>query len=132
ELRHDGGEIIGTGHVRRSHRPACFLFQAEDGIRDRNVTGVQTCALPISPLCSLPKSLEILRLLVTAWSLFLKTNSFIYLSSSFFHLHPNSIFNVLAISVIFIKCYCMHACRLAILNDRSWRNSRSIKYSIRV
>src|SRR5207249_5776129 len=23
-------------------------FQAEDGIRDRNVTGVQTCALPIS------------------------------------------------------------------------------------
>src|SRR5699024_11750172 len=29
---------------------AClFFFQAEDGIRDRNVTGVQTCALPISP-----------------------------------------------------------------------------------
>src|SRR5438067_4821556 len=26
-----------------------FFFQAEDGIRDRNVTGVQTCALPISP-----------------------------------------------------------------------------------
>src|SRR5699024_11758635 len=25
----------------------CFCFQAEDGIRDRNVTGVQTCALPI-------------------------------------------------------------------------------------
>src|SRR5699024_653505 len=25
-----------------------FFFQAEDGIRDRNVTGVQTCALPIS------------------------------------------------------------------------------------
>src|SRR5699024_11499275 len=25
-----------------------FSFQAEDGIRDRNVTGVQTCALPIS------------------------------------------------------------------------------------
>src|SRR5207249_9175618 len=24
------------------------FFQAEDGIRDRNVTGVQTCALPIS------------------------------------------------------------------------------------
>src|SRR5699024_11311726 len=24
-----------------------FIFQAEDGIRDRNVTGVQTCALPI-------------------------------------------------------------------------------------
>src|SRR5207249_7451001 len=26
-----------------------FFFQAEDGIRDRNVTGVQTCALPILP-----------------------------------------------------------------------------------
>src|SRR5437773_9656805 len=27
-----------------------FFFQAEDGIRDRDVTGVQTCALPIFPL----------------------------------------------------------------------------------
>src|SRR5437867_13272961 len=26
-----------------------FFFQAEDGIRDRTVTGVQTCALPICP-----------------------------------------------------------------------------------
>src|SRR5215217_9319778 len=26
-----------------------FFFQAEDGIRDIGVTGVQTCALPISP-----------------------------------------------------------------------------------
>src|SRR5688500_20026367 len=25
-----------------------FVFQAEDGIRDYKVTGVQTCALPIS------------------------------------------------------------------------------------
>ena len=24
----------------------CLFFQAEDGIRDRDVTGVQTCALP--------------------------------------------------------------------------------------
>src|SRR5690625_4509570 len=28
-----------------------FFFQAEDGIRDGHVTGVQTCALPISPRC---------------------------------------------------------------------------------
>src|SRR2546422_117526 len=28
-----------------------FFFQAEDGIRDVAVTGVQTCALPISPPC---------------------------------------------------------------------------------
>src|SRR5260370_23256970 len=26
----------------------CFFFQEEDGIRDSSVTGVQTCALPIS------------------------------------------------------------------------------------
>src|SRR5688572_31113231 len=29
---------------------AFFFFQAEDGIRDLTVTGVQTCALPIYPL----------------------------------------------------------------------------------
>src|SRR5699024_11867359 len=34
--------------------PLTFFFQAEDGIRDRNVTGVQTCALPIFSLLSLP------------------------------------------------------------------------------
>src|SRR5438067_1741496 len=28
--------------------PGLLFFQAEDGIRSRNVTGVQTCALPIS------------------------------------------------------------------------------------
>src|SRR2546426_10532200 len=32
----------------------CFFFQAEDGIRDYKVTGVQTCALPISRACSSP------------------------------------------------------------------------------
>src|SRR3712207_4667320 len=38
-----------------------FFFQAEDGIRDIGVTGVQTCALPISSsparLLSMPKEL---------------------------------------------------------------------------
>src|SRR5256886_2460138 len=38
----------------QSHEGVCvyiifFFFQAEDGIRDLTVTGVQTCALPISP-----------------------------------------------------------------------------------
>src|SRR6266403_2618217 len=32
----------------RSRRSIFFFFQAEDGIRDLYVTGVQTCALPIS------------------------------------------------------------------------------------
>src|SRR5699024_1516753 len=36
---------------------AFFFFQAEDGIRDRNVTGVQTCALPISFIDRLEESL---------------------------------------------------------------------------
>src|SRR5256886_12824265 len=30
------------------HYLSFFFFQAEDGIRDLTVTGVQTCALPIS------------------------------------------------------------------------------------
>ena len=37
----------------------CFFFQAEDGIRDDLVTGVQTCALPISQ--KLDRNDEILR-----------------------------------------------------------------------
>src|SRR5206468_8600389 len=32
-----------------------FFFQAEDGIRDLIVTGVQTCALPISASCRRPR-----------------------------------------------------------------------------
>src|SRR5207248_6203326 len=39
-----GGWIEGEGVVSG----VVFFFQAEDGIRDRTVTGVQTCALPIS------------------------------------------------------------------------------------
>src|SRR6266850_2055107 len=34
--------------VPRKGRIFVFFFQAEDGIRDYKVTGVQTCALPIS------------------------------------------------------------------------------------
>src|SRR6266513_4323631 len=36
-----------TSRTRSRCRQLFFFFQAEDGIRDRNVTGVQTCALPI-------------------------------------------------------------------------------------
>src|SRR2546421_2441833 len=39
-----------------------FFFQAEDGIRDLIVTGVQTCALPIS---GLPEMNTVLRLLIS-------------------------------------------------------------------
>src|SRR2546425_7159029 len=34
-------------HNRYMHTCHVFFFQAEDGIRDKLVTGVQTCALPI-------------------------------------------------------------------------------------
>src|SRR2546428_1229112 len=38
--------------------PSCFFFQAEDGIRDLIVTGVQTCALPIFSAKSVDFSCE--------------------------------------------------------------------------
>src|SRR5258706_8599772 len=36
-----------------------FFFQAEDGIRDWSVTGVQTCALPISKAFPIIKDLVV-------------------------------------------------------------------------
>src|SRR5207253_6018180 len=49
-----------------------FFFQAEDGIRDGHVTGVQTCALPICPgvpsvLPPLPAGLPNNRLGLAKW-----------------------------------------------------------------
>src|SRR3989475_4489353 len=35
------------GRIDLEAKPTIFFFQAEDGIRDLTVTGVQTCALPI-------------------------------------------------------------------------------------
>src|SRR5690606_40793681 len=35
-----------------------FFFQAEDGIRDFHVTGVQTCALPICLILVLPDKMS--------------------------------------------------------------------------
>src|SRR3989440_6028979 len=52
-----------------------FFFQAEDGIRDLIVTGVQTCALPISlkakgdPKLLAEHSIEVARLLYQAGAL---------------------------------------------------------------
>src|SRR5436309_12147886 len=60
--QHDGPHIpptwpsVGRRVPRLFHRTLFFIFlflfffffQAEDGIRDFHVTGVQTCALPIS------------------------------------------------------------------------------------
>ena len=49
----EGQRKRGVEGIRRDRRgrgvmiKSCFFFQAEDGIRDYKVTGVQTCALPI-------------------------------------------------------------------------------------
>src|SRR5688500_19247491 len=44
-------QLVDTGPMHLVSDVACrvivFFFQAEDGIRDYKVTGVQTCALPI-------------------------------------------------------------------------------------
>src|SRR5256885_11065364 len=45
ENAYDAAGIEGAGHLIVL---GFFFFQAEDGIRDYKVTGVQTCALPIS------------------------------------------------------------------------------------
>ena len=50
-----------------------FFFQAEDGIRDADVTGVQTCALPISTIGTLEKIADALGVPVT--ELFEKSNT---------------------------------------------------------
>src|SRR5207249_8214316 len=48
-----GGKAVGLAKevVQRAGQASgcglCFFFPGEDGIRGRNVTGVQTCALPI-------------------------------------------------------------------------------------
>src|SRR5260370_7573292 len=48
-----GSSQYREDHETRATTVVCvsgcfFFFQAEDGIRDSSVTGVQTCALPIS------------------------------------------------------------------------------------
>src|SRR5207244_5661279 len=47
----------------------CFFFQAEDGIRDDLVTGVQTCALPIwLSIEGAPIAASIVRFLSGNWT----------------------------------------------------------------
>src|SRR5256885_8596387 len=51
-------EPAGAGVRGDVHSQYFFFFQAEDGIRDYKVTGVQTCALPIS-LKGVSKTIEL-------------------------------------------------------------------------
>ena len=43
-IKGESDREVGT---ERDKKQCSFFFEAEDGIRDRLVTGVQTCALPI-------------------------------------------------------------------------------------
>src|SRR5690348_17459666 len=45
-----GANATSTNWASPAPSPRTFFFQAEDGIRVGRVTGVQTCALPISRL----------------------------------------------------------------------------------
>src|SRR2546430_5269165 len=50
--------VGGNLHPRLIQMVYFFFFQAEDGIRDLTVTGVQTCALPISARLWAPSRLR--------------------------------------------------------------------------
>src|SRR2546430_2589949 len=47
-LDHLPAAALRVGEASQGRASSIFFFQAEDGIRDLTVTGVQTCALPIS------------------------------------------------------------------------------------
>src|SRR2546430_12394694 len=68
-----------------AHLSVFFFFQAEDGIRDLTVTGVQTCALPISALHLRPQILHRaqLQLLYSSFRLSKPLRNFLY--ASLFH-----------------------------------------------
>src|SRR5439155_3692794 len=50
------------GLDRRVDSRLFFFFQAEDGIRDGHVTGVQTCALPICSITLIEASIKVMLL----------------------------------------------------------------------
>src|SRR5256885_8084631 len=54
QVNERAAEAARDDHHQRDHESSQgdFFFQAEDGIRDYKVTGVQTCALPI---CGAPR-----------------------------------------------------------------------------
>src|SRR2546430_9262998 len=49
--------MLNSRMLSDSNSCCFFFFQAEDGIRDLTVTGVQTCALPIYPEFCCPERL---------------------------------------------------------------------------
>jgi len=72
----------------------CLFFQAEDGIRDRDVTGVQTCALPIlfrrscPELEFIPKDMPVESLTYDNYILSGNLGSYFSISKEDFSSHP--------------------------------------------
>src|SRR5256885_6583253 len=60
--------VVGDKH--HGHSVLFFFFQAEDGIRDYKVTGVQTCALPISKEVPPAHLGDTVGLFLIAWGIF--------------------------------------------------------------
>src|SRR5256885_8563910 len=56
-MAHDFQGMAKPRFASRLYEIVFFFFQAEDGIRDYKVTGVQTCALPISTPKSVSRSI---------------------------------------------------------------------------
>src|SRR5260221_7688548 len=54
----DSSDIFQCEALANEIEALFFFFQAEDGIRDHCVTGVQTCALPISGAISCTTNLS--------------------------------------------------------------------------
>src|SRR3989454_7204309 len=81
---------------RVSYNVIVFFFQAEDGIRDYKVTGVQTCALPISIFTLLFNCTPHIHLIIQFCVL-----SNLFISSSF----------VAHVSLPYTKTDCTHALR---------------------
>src|SRR5439155_670929 len=54
-------QVLGPSHSSRivNESPRQFFLQAEDGKRDGHVTGVQTCALPISSCGTAPPAARV-------------------------------------------------------------------------
>src|SRR5699024_10015499 len=87
-----------------------LLFQVEDGIRDRNVTGVQTCALPIFIVINLMSVIYITYIIFNGNPIILETGSWEAPYGIIFVADSLSIVlvlttNILALACIFIAPY---------------------------
>ena len=74
------GSEVWSYVIRKSAHAVCefvivFFCQAEDGIRDRLVTGVQTCALPIYSFLRFLKNVQIISIPATTFGALFFTNS---------------------------------------------------------